>query len=39
MMNGDAWAPFLMKLLADPAGPPLPPPMIWPAFVKRFFGA
>jgi len=38
MMNGDAWAPFLMKLLANPAGPPLAPQMIWPDFVKRFFG-
>ena len=29
--------PFLMKLLANPAGPPLAP-QIWPDFVKRFFG-
>jgi CubicO group peptidase (beta-lactamase class C family) len=38
MMNGDAWAPFLMKLLANPAAPTLAPQMIWPDFVKRFFG-
>jgi hypothetical protein len=38
MMNGDAWAPFLMKLLANPAGPQLAPLMIWPDFVRRFFG-
>lgn len=38
MMNGDAWAPFLMKLLANPAGPQLAPQMIWPDFVRRFFG-
>jgi hypothetical protein len=38
MMTGDAWAPFLMKLLANPAGPQLVPQMIWPDFVRRFFG-
>jgi CubicO group peptidase (beta-lactamase class C family) len=38
MMNGDAWTPFLLKLLANPAGAPLAPQMIWPDFVRRFFG-
>ena len=39
MMNGDAYAPFLMKLLANPSGPPPTPATIWPDFVKRFFAA
>ena len=39
MLNGDAYVPFLLKLLADPAGPPPAVETIWPAFVKRFFAA
>jgi hypothetical protein len=39
MMNGDTYAPFLMKLLANPSGPPPTPATIWPDFVKRFFAA
>lgn len=37
MMNGDGYVPFLLKLLADPAGPPAKIETIWPEFVKRFF--
>lgn len=39
MLNGDTYVPFLMKMLANPAGPPLPPESIWPDFAKRFFAA
>jgi CubicO group peptidase (beta-lactamase class C family) len=37
MLNGDAYAAFLMKLLADPSGAPSTPQTIWPEFTKRFF--
>lgn len=37
MLNGDAYAPFLLRLLADPSGAPPSVETIWPAFVKRFF--
>jgi len=39
MLNGDAYVPFLMKMLANPSGPPSPPESIWPDFAKRFFAA
>jgi CubicO group peptidase (beta-lactamase class C family) len=39
MLNGDAYPAFLMKLLADPLGPPPKMETIWPEFVKRFFAA
>ena len=39
MLNGDAYLPFLMAMLANPAGPPTTPETIWPAFAKRFFAA
>ncbi|HZI79633.1 MAG TPA: serine hydrolase domain-containing protein [Vicinamibacterales bacterium] len=38
MLNGDAYLPFLMKMLANPTGPPLAPQNVWPEFAKRFFG-
>ena len=38
-MNGDAYVPFLMQLLANPSGPPPTPQTIWPDFARRFFGA
>lgn len=37
MLNGDAYAPFLMKLLADPSGSAPTPQTIWPDFARRFF--
>jgi CubicO group peptidase (beta-lactamase class C family) len=37
MLNGDGYVPFLMKLLANPSGPPSPPETLWPDFAKRFF--
>jgi CubicO group peptidase (beta-lactamase class C family) len=37
MLNGDAYVPFLTKMLADPKGPPPAPQDIWPGFAKRFF--
>jgi hypothetical protein len=39
MLNGDAYVPFLMAMLAVPSGPPATPQTIWPAFAKRFFAA
>ena len=39
MLNGDAYVPFLMKMLADPSGPPPAVETIWPDFAKRFFAA
>jgi CubicO group peptidase (beta-lactamase class C family) len=39
MLNGDAYPAFLLKMLANPAGPPPTLETIWPDFVKRFFGA
>ena len=39
MLNGDAYLPFLMKMLANPTGPPPTPETIWPDFVRRFFAA
>jgi CubicO group peptidase (beta-lactamase class C family) len=39
MLNGDAYLPFLMKMLANPDGPPPAPQTIWPDFAKRFFAA
>jgi hypothetical protein len=38
-LNGDSYVPFLMKMLANPSGPPSPPETIWPDFAKRFFAA
>jgi hypothetical protein len=35
----DTYVPFLMKMLADPSGPPSPSESIWPDFAKRFFAA
>ena len=37
--NGDAYVPFLMKMLANPTGPSVEPQMIWPDFAKRFCAA
>jgi hypothetical protein len=37
MLNGDTYVPFLMKMLANPSGPPSAPETIWPGFAKRFF--
>jgi CubicO group peptidase (beta-lactamase class C family) len=37
MLNGDAYLPFLLKMLADPSGAPASPETIWPQFAKRFF--
>jgi CubicO group peptidase (beta-lactamase class C family) len=39
MVNGDAYVPFLMKVLANPAGLELSPQTIWPDFARRFFAA
>jgi CubicO group peptidase (beta-lactamase class C family) len=39
MLNGDPYVPFLLKMLANPSGPPSPPKTIWPEFAKRFFAA
>jgi CubicO group peptidase (beta-lactamase class C family) len=39
MLNGDAYVPFLMAMLANRSGPPATPQTIWPAFAKRFFAA
>ena len=39
MLNGDAYAPFLMKLLANPSDPAPTPQTIWPDFARRFFAA
>ena len=36
MLNGDTYVPFLMKMLANPSGPP---DDLWPDFAKRFFAA
>jgi CubicO group peptidase (beta-lactamase class C family) len=37
MLNGDAYVPFLMKMLANPSGPPVEPQTLWPDFARRFF--
>ena len=37
MLNGDTYVLFLMKMLANPTGPPLTPQPIGPEFAKRFF--
>ena len=39
MLNGDAYAPFLMKMLANPTGPSATPQTFWPDFARRFFAA
>ena len=39
MLNGDAYVPLLMKMLANPSGPPSRPETVWPDFAKRFFAA
>jgi len=39
MLNGDSYVPFLLTMLADPAGPPSPAETLWPDFAKRFFAA
>jgi CubicO group peptidase (beta-lactamase class C family) len=39
MLNGDSYVPMLMKMLANPSGPPLTPETAWPDFAKRFFAA
>jgi CubicO group peptidase (beta-lactamase class C family) len=39
MLNGDTYVPFLMKMLANPSGPPPKMETIWPDFAKRFFAA
>jgi hypothetical protein len=39
MLNGDSYVPFLLKMLADPAGPAVAPEKIWSEFAKRFFAA
>jgi CubicO group peptidase (beta-lactamase class C family) len=39
MLNGDTYAPFVMKMFANPVGPPPTPQTLWPDFVKRFFAA
>ena len=39
MLNGDAYVPFLMKLLANPSAPAATPQTIWPDFARRFFAA
>jgi hypothetical protein len=39
MLNGDAYVPFLMKMLANPSGPPSKPEDLWSDFAKRFFAA
>jgi CubicO group peptidase (beta-lactamase class C family) len=35
----NAWAPFLMKMLANPSGPAVAPQSLWPEFARRFFAA
>jgi CubicO group peptidase (beta-lactamase class C family) len=37
MLNGDAYVPFLMKMLANPASPSATPQSLWPDFARRFF--
>ena len=37
MLNGDAYLPFLLKMLASPSGPSSPPETAWPDFARRFF--
>ena len=37
MLNGDTYVPFLVKMLANPSGPPSPAETLWPDFAKRFF--
>ena len=37
MLNGDTYVPFLMKMLANPTGPPVEPQALWSEFAKRFF--
>ena len=39
MLNGDTYVPFLLKMLANPSGPPAAAETIWPDFAKRFFAA
>lgn len=39
MLNGDTYVPFLLKMLANPSGPPSPAETLWPDFAKRFFAA
>jgi CubicO group peptidase (beta-lactamase class C family) len=39
MLNGDTFVPFLMKMLANPSGPPPKMETIWPDFARRFFAA
>ena len=39
MLNGDTYVPFLMKMLANPTGPPAAPKDLWAEFAKRFFAA
>ncbi len=39
MLNGDTFVPFVLKMLSDPAGPPLLVETLWPDFAKRFFAA
>lgn len=37
MLNGDNYVPFLLKMLADPSGPPVPPEKLWSNFAQRCF--
>lgn len=39
MLNGDSYAPMLMKMLASPSGSQLMAENTWPDFAKRFFAA
>jgi hypothetical protein len=39
MLNGDTYVPFLLKMLANPSGPPPKVETVWPDFAKRFFAA
>jgi CubicO group peptidase (beta-lactamase class C family) len=39
MLNGDAYVPLLMKMLANPSGPAARPEALWADFAKRFFAA
>jgi CubicO group peptidase (beta-lactamase class C family) len=39
MLNGDNYAPFLLKLLANPSGPPVEPKDVGSSFAQRFFAA
>jgi CubicO group peptidase (beta-lactamase class C family) len=39
MLNGDTYVPFLMKMLANPSGPPSRAETLWADFAKRFFAA